>query len=76
MFAAVAGKHGLLIVLPWRSLFFLRHAGKNEVVRFLLKSGANPSTVNNLGKTASTMAAFVGQYAWSVGMVSMHAGSQ
>ncbi len=38
-----------------------KNEGKNEVVRFLLKSGANPHTVNNLGKTASSMAAFVGK---------------
>ena len=40
----------------------LTTAGKSEVVRCLLQSGANPRTVNNMGKTASNMAAFVGEW--------------
>ena len=44
-----------------QKIIFADVAGKTEVVRLLLKSGANPSTVNNLGKTASMMAAFVGE---------------
>ena len=35
--------------------------GCSEVVELLLRAGANPAMMNNLGKTAGNMAAFVGE---------------
>lgn len=46
----------------YTALMFAAVAGQLEVVKMLLRGGANPSAANNLRKTASNMAAFVGQH--------------
>ncbi|XP_055339367.1 ankyrin repeat and MYND domain-containing protein 2-like [Paramacrobiotus metropolitanus] len=47
-------------------LMFAALAGKQDVVRILLRHGARTSATNNIGRTASQLAGFVGHHAVAV----------
>lgn len=49
----------------YTSLHFAALSGNTEIVLLLLHAGANPNTLNSVSRTASQMAAFVGNHACS-----------
>ena len=55
----VAGKS----LSPHNRIIYSHYAGNTTITRLILEAGAKTTPVNSVGRTATQMAAFVGQHA-------------